>query len=461
MADRTKNSGYWAEFPVTYRAEQIEIILQWVAAGESGIVVGGSGTGKSNLAGFLASRPDAITPYLSEEPETYCLVRLDINSLPALTIPFFYRGLIQTLQDASQGLGSEIYQEMQQLTQGRVNWDDLFEVLTILQQAHQLVIRRAGKKVVWLLDRFDEACKHMDAQTLSSLRSLRDRFKGRLSYVLFTRHPLKRLRDPRQIDEFHEIVAAHTCWVGPMVERDARWVTRQMAERLDTTFSESEIKQLIFVTGGLPAFLKLSCLALAQGAIRAGQAAPRWVEELLARPEFQRNCQEIWDDLTTAEQGVLIALTAGAKEAQVDQASLAYLGQTGLVTKLASPDEIAIFSPILTAFITEQISNTAGTLELHPKTRAVLINGIPLNIELTSQEDRLLSFFLEHSEEVCQKDILIEAVWPGEAGIEGVSDDRLAQLVTRLRKKIEPDPGQPLYIQTVRGRGYRLVQPDE
>jgi two-component system phosphate regulon response regulator OmpR len=29
--------------------------------------------------------------------------------------------------------------------------------------------------------------------------------------------------------------------------------------------------------------------------------------------------------------------------------------------------------------------------------------------------------------------------------------------VTRLRRKIEPDPGFPRYLRTVRGQGYRLV----
>ena len=29
--------------------------------------------------------------------------------------------------------------------------------------------------------------------------------------------------------------------------------------------------------------------------------------------------------------------------------------------------------------------------------------------------------------------------------------------VTRLRRKMEPDPGYPRYLQTVRGQGYRLT----
>ncbi|HLE30620.1 MAG TPA: helix-turn-helix domain-containing protein [Anaerolineales bacterium] len=40
----------------------------------------------------------------------------------------------------------------------------------------------------------------------------------------------------------------------------------------------------------------------------------------------------------------------------------------------------------------------------------------------------------------------------------GVRDDSLAQLVRRLREKIEPDPANPRHIHTVPGRGYRFVK---
>lgn len=460
MTNALKTSGYWAEFPATYRAEQVAEMMRWVTAGESGVVIGGSGTGKSNLAGFLSSRPDAVAPHVTVEPEQYCFLHLDINGLPALTVPFFYRGLGQALQDAAESLGPETQQAMQQLTERRVNWDDPFEVLIFLQKAHRLVIYQAGKKVVWLLDRFDEACRRLEAQPLNSLRSLRDQFKGQLCYVLFTRQPLARLRDPGEIDEFHEIVAANTCWVGPMNERDARWIARQMAERLNATFTEADVAQLIEATGGLPAFMKLGCLALAEGALDKDGSVQRWAGQLLTRLEFQRNCEEIWNDLLPEEQNVLFALSAGANETQVDRQVLTYLQQTGLLTASTNGQAVTIFSPILALFIARQRGAAGGKLELHPKTRAVLRDGIPLDIELTAQEDRLLAFFIERPGEVCEKYALMQAVWPEERVYQGVFEQSLAQLIKRLRQKIEPDPGNPTYIQTARGRGYRFAQPE-
>ena len=74
---------------------------------------------------------------------------------------------------------------------------------------------------------------------------------------------------------------------------------------------------------------------------------------------------------------------------------------------------------------------------------------------LTAAEQRLLETFQAHAGVVCLKDDLIRAVWPEESVAGGLRDDSLAQLVHRLREKIEPDAAHPTRIQTIPGRGYR------
>lgn len=449
-------SDNWSRFPDTFRAEQVALIARWLAGGESGRIIGSSGAGKSNLVSFLMNRPDVMATHIARQPDRYCFLQLDINALPALTVPVFYRGLFQSLSDAAEQVDPELFRTVQALQAQSLNWNDTFAVLTLLQKAHRLFIRQAGKKVVWLLDRFDEACRYLDAQTLNSLRGLRDQFKDDLIYLLFTRQPLARLRSLSEIDEFYEIVAANTCWLGPMIEADSRWMVHYLADQRDITFAEPVVTQLITMTGGLPAFLKGACLALARGEFNPAQLSQAWVKQLLARPEFQRNCQEIWRDLTPEEQHTLLVLQTGGDASALDGNTLVYLQNMGLLNEKKD-----IFSPIFAAYIAQQRGETAGLLELHPKTRAVLRGGMVLNVELTPSEDRLLSFLLEHPGEICQKDTLIYAVWPNDYQAAGISDERLAQLVKRLRDKIEPNPTDPLYIQTVRGRGYRLVQPGE
>jgi DNA-binding response OmpR family regulator len=78
--------------------------------------------------------------------------------------------------------------------------------------------------------------------------------------------------------------------------------------------------------------------------------------------------------------------------------------------------------------------------------------------DLTAKEHLLLEYFRAHSGEICEKEDLVRAVWPEDQIYErGIRDDSLAQLVRRLRVKIEPDPSEPHYIHTVTGRGYRFT----
>ena len=73
-------------------------------------------------------------------------------------------------------------------------------------------------------------------------------------------------------------------------------------------------------------------------------------------------------------------------------------------------------------------------------------------IDLSLREVKLLELFHQHPNEVLSRDLLFRECW----GIEHFANSRtLDQHVSKLRKKIEPDPRAPAIIQTVHGAGYR------
>ncbi|MBM3175922.1 MAG: hypothetical protein FJZ93_09445 [Chloroflexi bacterium] len=84
----------------------------------------------------------------------------------------------------------------------------------------------------------------------------------------------------------------------------------------------------------------------------------------------------------------------------------------------------------------------------------VWVEGKLLDPPLTHDEFKLIAYLYERCNEICDRDDVAIAVW---SGVDGVSDAAIDQMVTRVRKRIEPDPTQPRYILTVRGRGFRLV----
>ncbi len=76
-------------------------------------------------------------------------------------------------------------------------------------------------------------------------------------------------------------------------------------------------------------------------------------------------------------------------------------------------------------------------------------------IQLTPLENRLLDYLMANAGQVLTAEAIIDRVW----GYEGGDRDALRQLVHRIRGKIEPDPGNPVYIETVPGLGYGFSPP--
>jgi DNA-binding response OmpR family regulator len=74
-------------------------------------------------------------------------------------------------------------------------------------------------------------------------------------------------------------------------------------------------------------------------------------------------------------------------------------------------------------------------------------------IALTALEGSLLDYLIINSGQILTIDALIDHVW----GAQGGDRDMLRQLVRRLRRKIEADPTNPVYIKTVPGLGYGLM----
>jgi DNA-binding response OmpR family regulator len=93
----------------------------------------------------------------------------------------------------------------------------------------------------------------------------------------------------------------------------------------------------------------------------------------------------------------------------------------------------------------------AGSLTLDPNRREAR-TGEGEVISLTALESRMLDYLMLHAGQILTFQDLIDHIWgPG-----GGDRDMLRQIVRRLRGKIEPDPTQPVYIETVPGVGYGL-----
>lgn len=90
-------------------------------------------------------------------------------------------------------------------------------------------------------------------------------------------------------------------------------------------------------------------------------------------------------------------------------------------------------------------------LTIIPREFKVMRAGCDINLPNLSFE--LLMFFVEHAQAVCTLEEISRAVWRNTV----VSNDTIVQRVTLLRKALNDDAKSPKYIESVRGKGYRLL----
>ncbi|WP_029421211.1 response regulator transcription factor [Alicyclobacillus macrosporangiidus] len=91
---------------------------------------------------------------------------------------------------------------------------------------------------------------------------------------------------------------------------------------------------------------------------------------------------------------------------------------------------------------------TVGPFSMHLAERTIFRDGQPLS--LTAKEFQLLELLMRNHGKVMSKELILDRVWGPDAEVIG---NAVENYVHFLRKKIDV-PGQPSYIETVRGVGY-------
>jgi len=153
----------------------------------------------------------------------------------------------------------------------------------------------------------------------------------------------------------------------------------------------------------------------------------------------------------TSDMPVLV-LTA--RSAESDKLLGLELGADDYVTKPFSTAELVARVRALlrrsSGTVTDRTLELAD-LSIDPARRTVERGGKP--VPLTTLEFDLLYFLASRPGKVFSREALLQQVW----GSDRVVDDRsIDSLVSRLRRKLESDPSDPKYLQTVWGAGYRF-----
>ncbi len=433
-----------ASFPAYYRQAEVQQIMNALYRLRSIAITGLAGMGKSNVVRFIVSHPQVRSHYLKERANDYAFLHVDCAGL--------------AINDEADVLG-EVALQLQRkgIAAHSPHLSQLSGSIRHILKG-QILSLEPNLNLVLVLDYFDAAAASLDQAFFNYLFHLRNaRPQGNLAYIFATRRPLGHLYELQELLD-------DGCTVGPLSYRDALDSIQRDEARLGCTFDAAQRDRLIASTGGHPGFLKNASELLGSGKVNARLPEVEFVRQLLQAEKLRLLCEELWNDLTPAEQGMLLNATRKVPLSKsVNGADVAYLERSGVLVRKRDGLGLAIFCPLFETFLHEMKSAGPGAVRI----RAVFPNQAHIET-LTSEEwvtlpPRLFALLLVLSEgrgQILPTDELITQVYGSEAP--GVTNAALSQLVKRLRGALDPRVqrlvSDPMYtcVETIRDVGYRL-----
>ncbi len=152
-------------------------------------------------------------------------------------------------------------------------------------------------------------------------------------------------------------------------------------------------------------------------------------------------------------------LMVTARQEDIDKIKGLGMGADDYITKPFSPNvlvarikaNLAQYDRLKNTGNTNRTLIQMGNILLQTDTRRVFVDGT--EVDLKNKEYELLLFLMSNADIVFSKETLYERIW----GYDAIGDNAtVAVHINRLREKIEKDPSNPRYIQTVWGAGYRF-----
>ena len=156
-------------------------------------------------------------------------------------------------------------------------------------------------------------------------------------------------------------------------------------------------------------------------------------------------------------RGSVPVIMLTARDSEIDKVVGLELGADDYVTKPYSSRELLARMRAVLRRGTEAVEDlsttalAAGPVRMDVDRHVVSVDGD--QVQLPLKEFELLELLLRNCGRVLTRGQLIDRVW----GADYVGDTKTLDVhVKRLRAKIEPDPGTPVHLVTVRGLGYKF-----
>jgi len=455
------------EFAFLPHQEDLSRLMSFVSEGECCSIVALSNMGKSTLLRY-ACLPAAQQHSLGPRVASTAFFYVDCNLMLELSEQGFYEAALRSALAEVKRLGAEqgLVERLQNLYHKVVEPSSPFLIPLSFNEAIVVLSEELSRRVVFLFDEFDDPFARLDGRIFLNLRALRDEYGKKLCFVTATASELCDSRQDVEASEFCEMFTEHAIFVAGLDYDEACQVIAGLARTEGVELDRDETDFVWKQAGGHLGLLQ----AVTNVVLRVAAGAPASLRArslMMARQQLDSEspvrveCAKLWEQLTLTDRDALVKVLASGGKLPLDEATQVLVRKGILVSRRAPSGEVespAVFGELFAGYARRQHRVQQSVhigVYVDVDSGDVWVDGKRAPI-LTDHEYRLLLLLYGRINKIVTRDDVAEAVW-GADYMEDIDDARCDKLLSRLRSKIEPDPANPKYLQTVRGRGYKLV----
>lgn len=429
-------------YPEDTRFAEIEKILGFIKEGNSCQIVSIPGVGRSNLLGLLAYNKKVREKHLKENQINFHFVYLNFSEIKKRPLveatKFIFLSLTDSLRERKM---IKEYDVVNKVFRDSIQIKDELVIFSGLKKAIDYLALEKNLNTVFLFDRFEEYISVLDTEFFANLRILRNRAKYKFSVIFSLNRPLEETLEATLMSDFYEFVAGKIVYI-PLYDKVGMDFRISYLEKITNKKIDKNLLTYIFeLTNGHSNLMRL-CV---ESILSANQSFENKLELrrfFIEQKSVRSALFGIWNHLTPSEQ---------VSFATNNLKGLNHLENTELLK-----DDVVTIS-LFNDYVKEKSSSLGNNQQIQINESGEVVKGdINFSDRLTSLEFKLLKFLIDNKEKIIEKEEIINAVWGNQKTVLGVTDQALDQLIFRLRKKIEDNPNQPQYVQTIKGRGFKF-----
>jgi len=425
-----------SSYPIFFREKEAKDLGGHIKHRHSVVLLGIKRVGISNFLNFFIGNKDVQNTYVKSKSKHF-FIPVDLNDLVESEIQPFWTLTLKRIVDAVESslMSEDVKKEINELFLESIQLQDLFFTIDSVRLSIKKIIEKGYMPTLFLI-RFDRLMHSVTPELFANLAGLRDSTNQQLSYVFTSFLPFERIF-PNVFQEAAILVGYRNVYIKPAKREDENTILQTYKKRYDVKLPKETEENLLELVDGHFRYLQLALILLHEQQLKK-QTKKDLFEHLVSDEGIRLQSEELWENLNKEEQNILLKTIKNEAITEEDRKKGIYLWESGFLGVFKGKTKL--FNSFFEYYVKEMEKE-------EQKENA---------IEFSKKELSLFNFLEKNKNEICDRERIIEEVWPEEEEL-GVSDWAIDKLIARVRNKLKLQKNN-FEIQTIKTRGYKLTE---